>query len=60
MKKEFIERVIAEWVVDTKKYRYIYDPICEIAYIKRLRRSLIGTTAAYGNWEVVKKWRARK
>lgn len=57
MKKEFIEKVIREGIVDTKKYRYIYDPICEVAYIKRLKRSLLGTTAAYSGWEVVKEWR---
>ena len=58
MKKEFIERVIREYIVDTRKYRYIYQIDGDVARIKRIERFLLGTIAAYDRWEVVMEWRA--
>ena len=60
MKKEFIERVIREHIVDTRKYRYIYQIDGDVACIKRIERFLLGTTAVYDRWEVVKVWRVVK
>lgn len=57
MKKEFIERVIKEGVVDTRKYCYTYKVKGGVASIKRIERFLLGTIAAYDRWEVVKEWR---
>lgn len=58
MKKEFIERVIRERVVDTKTYRYIvkdcYDATEQWAEIRRLPLADLNTTAAIDGWETVK------
>lgn len=58
MKKEFIERAIREHIVDTRKYRYIYQIDGDVARIKRIERWLLGRSPAWGSWEVVKEWRA--
>lgn len=57
MKKEFIERVIRERIVDTDKYRYIIKD-CHDAYqqyqeIRRLPLSDLDTTNAIDGWETV-------
>ena len=57
MKKEFIERVIRERVVDTRKYRYVCHFGWTHASIRRMERRVLGTTAAYDRWEVVKEYR---
>jgi len=57
MTVDFIERVIKEGCVDTRKYRYIYEIKDNIASIKRIERCLLGTTAAIDGWETVKEWR---
>lgn len=49
MKKEFIERVIREGIVDTRKYRYIM----KAPKILRLPRIYLDTTKAIDEWEVV-------
>ena len=51
MKKEFIERIIREGTVDTRNYRYrVFE-----GEIIRLPIEYLGTTAAFGGWETVKK-----
>ena len=54
MKKEFIDKVIKNGVVDTKKYRYIYSVSAEKAEIRRIAIDLLDTTATINSWEVVK------
>lgn len=54
MTKEFEKRVIREGVVDTKKYRYVYESETEGVYIIRLERKYLGTTVAIDGWEMVK------
>lgn len=49
MKKEFIEKVIREGIVDTKDYRYI----CKGNTIKRLPIASLDTTTAIDGWETV-------
>lgn len=51
MKKDFIERVKREGIVDTKGYRYVVDN--ENGQIKRLPLEDLDTTAAIDSWEVV-------
>lgn len=54
MKKEFIEKVLNERLVDTKSYRYVakvrFDGKQEI---KRLRLEYLDTTKAIDGWEIV-------
>lgn len=53
MKKEFIDRVLKEGVVDTARYRYkLVETDCK-AEIVRLPIDLIETTAAIDGWETV-------
>ena len=56
MKKEFLERVKWERIVDTRKYRYVLDDdiSLERPLIKRLPIEDLDTTAAIAGWEVVK------
>lgn len=56
MKKEFLERVRRERVVDTRKYRYVLDTDIRLErpLIKRLPIEELDTTAAIDGWEVVK------
>lgn len=54
MKKEFVDKVIKNSVVDTKKYRYVYSVSAEKAEIRRIDFSLLDTTATIDGWEVVK------
>ena len=49
MKKEFLEKVKHEGIVDTRKYRYVYSN----GEIKRLPIEYLDTTAALSEWEVV-------
>lgn len=49
MKKTFIERVIRESIVDTRKYRYIVKD----GKIMRLPIKDLGTTVAINGWEDV-------
>lgn len=51
MKKDFIERVKKERIVDTKTYRYVVDE--EMGQIKRLPIKNLDTTAAIDGWESV-------
>ena len=57
MKKEFIEKVKREMVVDTKKYRYRTQgwngAHTQKLQILRLPIEDLGTTAAIDGWEVV-------
>lgn len=55
--KKFIEKVIREGAVDTRKYRYAYCVEWGYASIRRIERRLLGTTAAIDGWETVKEWR---
>lgn len=53
MKKEFIDRVLKERVVDTARYRYkLVETDCK-AEIVKLPIDLIETTAAIDGWETV-------
>lgn len=53
MRKEFIDNVIKEGIVDTKKYRYMLDT--EIGCIKRIEIRLLDTPYALDEgWEIVK------
>jgi len=52
MKKEFENRVIQELLVDTKRYRYVYDGMKN--EIKRLPIKYLDTTSAIDGWETVK------
>lgn len=58
MKRDFIERVIRERVVDTRKYRYTIKERQTVteqyAEIRRLPLSDLDTTAAIDGWETVK------
>lgn len=58
MKKEFIDLVMRERVVDTRSYRYIvkecYNATEQWAEIRRLPLSDLDTTKAIDGWEVVK------
>lgn len=51
--RTFIEKVIYEKIVDTKKYRYVYDS--SIGKIKRINIEYVGTTKCYdiSNWQCV-------
>lgn len=54
MKQELIDRIIREAVVNTDKYRYLYETDNKGARIKRLPLDMLDTTAAINGWEVVK------
>lgn len=54
MKKEFVDKVIKNGVVDTKKYRYVYSASAEKAEIRRIAIGLLDTTATIDGWETVK------
>lgn len=53
MKKDFIEKLRKEGIVDTKTYRYNLIDTGHGIYIERIRREYLGTTAAINGWEVV-------
>lgn len=54
MKKEFIERVITDQTVDTRKYRYRVIAEGKYATIVRLPIKMLDTVYAYRQWEIVK------
>ncbi len=58
MKKEFIDRITRERIVDTRKYRYVikecYNATEQWAEIRRLPLEDLDTTAAIDGWETVK------
>ena len=60
MKKSFIERVIKEHVVDTRKYRYIYEKYSDKAVIKRASIEWMFYPWLEGyeflKWQIVKEW----
>lgn len=57
MTKQFIQRVLAERIVDTRKYRYAlkerHNADEQWAEIRRLPLEDLGTTAAIDGWETV-------
>jgi len=53
MKKEFIEKVLRERIVDTKQYRYVAKVKDGKQYINRLPVADLDTTAAIDGWETV-------
>lgn len=55
MTKDFERKVIREGMVDTKKYRYVYESSTDGVYIRRIERKYLDTTVAIdGGWEIVK------
>lgn len=54
MTKEFLKKVIKEKIVDTPKYRYVYQPYPDRAEIQRLPIDCLDTTDAIDGWEIVK------
>lgn len=52
MKKEFMDKVIKEGIVDTRNYRYMFDT--EIGCIKRIEIRLLDTPYVREGWEIVK------
>lgn len=55
MTKEFEIKVIREGMVDTKKYRYVYESSTQGVYIRRIEKKYLDTTVAIeGGWEIVK------
>ena len=58
MTKDFEARVKYEGVVDTKKYRYVYNAGIgdKKSNITRIENSKLDTTAAYTDWVVVKEY----
>lgn len=52
MKKEFIEKVKRDIIVDTKNYRYIYDGSTNC--INRINKNKLDTTAVLFEWETIK------
>ena len=54
MTKAFENKVIKMGMVDTKNYRYRYV-VTDTCRIERILLSKLDTTAAYTDWEVVKK-----
>ena len=58
MTKEFIRKVIREFIVDTKTYRYIRKDVNgateQWMEIRRIPLSALDTTAAIDGWETVK------
>lgn len=53
MKKEFIEKVLNERIVDTAKYRYVAKVRDGVQYIARLPIMDLDTTSAIDGWTVV-------
>jgi len=53
MKKEFIEKVLHERIVDTKQYRYVAKVKDGKQYINRLPVADLDTTAAIDGWETI-------
>lgn len=55
MKKEFLERVAREGIVDTEKFRYIAkENLQNGCYdILKIDKDELDTTAAYDEWEKV-------
>lgn len=53
MTKKFIDRVLAERIVDTKTYRYIAKQLDDRCEIQRLPIISLDTTAAIDGWETV-------
>ena len=53
MRKEFIERVKREGLVDTNKYRYQYQADNDGQRILRLPIDSLDTTSAINGWEKV-------
>lgn len=53
---KFVERVISERIVDTRRYRYIIREHLSNGYAEILRIHLdcLGTTNSINDWEVVK------
>lgn len=51
MTRRLLERVIAESIVDTRKYRYTYNT--GNGNIKRLPLDKLDTTDALTDWEVI-------
>lgn len=58
MKKDLINRIIKEGIVDTGKYRYRVEYTSIGAVFERLPLILLDTVAAIDGWEVVEifKW----
>ena len=55
MKRGFIERVIRERIVDTRKYRYISEStFAEGLVIRRIPLEYLNTTRALNSWESVR------
>lgn len=53
MKKEFLNRVLHEGVVDTRKYRYIVNDSGADIVVRRLPIEDLDTTAAIDGWETI-------
>lgn len=53
MKKEFLNRILYEGVVDTRKYRYIANNPGDSIVIRRLPIKDLDTTATIDGWETV-------
>lgn len=53
MKRQFIEKVLNERIVDTVKYRYVAKVRGGVQYIARLPISDLDTTSAIDCWTVV-------
>jgi len=53
MKKDFIEKVLHERIVDTKQYRYVAKVKDGKQYINRLPVADLDTTTAIDGWETV-------
>lgn len=53
MKKKFLERVMRERMVDTRKYRYLFATKNGKAEVIRLPLEDLDTTAALNDWETV-------
>ena len=53
MKKQFIERVLRELIVDTRTYRHIVRWDGNVAKIFRIPLAYLDTTAAIDGWEFV-------
>lgn len=51
MTKQFLKRVVNESIVDTRKYRYIYNT--GNGNIERLPLEKLNTTDSITDWEVV-------
>lgn len=56
MRKDFIEKIKKEHIIDTKKYRYVFEGTWDYAYIKRLPIKYLDTTRAINDWETIYKF----